>query len=173
MKSLVRVRSPRAWFVLAPVALFLLLASFNLDRPGLHYDEALKGGLPAVQVLNGQPITALNGVALHAGKWTLPLMVQNHIGAVQVYAALPFIHFGGPRAMSLRAMTVLAGAVTIVAVYLFVAQIYGQLAAFYGSTWLAGFASFVFWSRQGVFVTSLATCFAMCALAAGAYGWRS
>ena len=159
--------------MLAPVMIFLLLSSFNLDRPGLHYDEALEAGLPAVQLLNGQPVAVLNGIGLRLGRRTLPLMVQNHIGGVQVYATLPFVLFGGPSATSLRAMTVAAGAVTIIAVYLFIAQIYGRLAAFSGSMWLATFASFIFWSRQGVFVTSLAACFAMCALAAGAYWWRT
>jgi hypothetical protein len=163
----------RACFVLVPVVLFLLLASFDLDKPGLHYDEALEAGLPAVQLLNGQPVTMINGVTLHVGGRELPLMVQNHIGAIQAYAALPFILVGGSRASALRAMTVAIGALTIVAVYLFVAQLYGQLAAFYASLWLSTFASFVFWSRQGVFVTSIAACFASCALAAGAYWWHT
>lgn len=163
----------RPWLVLAPVVLFLLLASVALDRPGLHYDEALEAGLPAAQLLGGQPVRALNDAALHVGGLALPLMVQNHIGAAQVYAALPFVLLGGPRASALRAMTVAGGALTIVAVYLFVAQVYGRLAAFYSSAWLALFASFVFWSRQGVFVTSLAPCFAMCALAFGAYAGRT
>ncbi|MFL5801471.1 MAG: ArnT family glycosyltransferase [Roseiflexaceae bacterium] len=161
----------RAWLVLAPVVVFLLIASVRIDRPGLHYDEALEAGLPAAQLLAGQPITALNGVALHVGELALPLMVQNHIGAIQVYAALPFILIGGPTTVSLRAMTLVVGALTIVAVYLFVAQLYGDLAALYAGLWLAVFGSFVFWSRQGVFVTSLAPCFVACALAAGAY-WR-
>lgn len=160
-------------FVLAPVVLFLLLASFDLDKPGLHYDEALEAGLPAVQLLNGQPVTVINGVTLHVWGKELPLMVQNHIGAVQVYAALPFLLVGGSRASALRAMTVATGALTILAVYLFVAQLYGPLAAFYASLWLSTFASFIFWSRQGVFVTSIAACFASCALAAGAYWWRT
>src|SRR6185436_11171893 len=112
----------RPWFVLAPLIVFLFLASVELDRPGLHYDEALEGGLPAVQLLSGQPISALNGAALRVGGWALPLMVQSHIGAIQVYSALPFIFIGGPSAQSLRAMTVLVGALTIVAVYIFVAQ---------------------------------------------------
>ena|GEM_PF-2177256 len=172
--GLARAHQPaaRSWLILAPLVLFLLLASVDLDLPGLHYDEALEGGLPAVQLLNGQQITTLPSGVLHLWGLSLPLMVQNHIGAVQIYAALPFVLLGGPHASSLRTMTVVAGALTLVAVYLFVAQVYGQLAALYASLWLATFASFVFWSRQGVFVTSLAPCFAMCALACGAYWWR-
>jgi uncharacterized membrane protein len=163
----------RSWLILAPLALFLVLAGVDLDLPGLHYDEALEAGLPAVQLLNGQEITTLPGGVLHVAGLSLPLMVQNHIGAVQIYAALPFVLVGGPHASSLRAMTVAAGALTLVAVYLFVALVYGQPAALYASLWLATFASFVFWSRQGVFVTSLAPCFAMCALACCAYWWRT
>ncbi len=100
-------------------------------------------------------------------------MVQNHIGAIQVYAALPFILIGGPTAASLRAMTVVVGVLTIVAVYWFVAQLHGHIAALYASLWLAVFGSFVFWSRQGVFVTSLAPCFAACALALGVHWHRT
>jgi Dolichyl-phosphate-mannose-protein mannosyltransferase len=172
-RSLPSVAALRAWLVLAPVALFLLIGSVRIDRPGLHYDEALEAGLPAAQLLAGQPITALNGAALHIGGLALPLMVQNHIGAIQVYTALPFILIGGSTMAALRAMTVVVGALTILAVYLFVAQVYGEVAALYASLWLAAFGSFVFWSRQGVFVTSLAPCFAACALAAGAYWWRT
>jgi 4-amino-4-deoxy-L-arabinose transferase-like glycosyltransferase len=163
----------RAYFVVMPVVLFLLLASFELDKPGLHYDEALEGGLPAVQLLNGQPVTVINGITLHIAGRDLPLMVQNHIGAIQVYAALPFILLGGSHPSTLRFMTVVTGALTILAVYLFVTQLYGPLAAFYASLWLSTFASFIFWSRQGVFVTSIAACFASCALAIGAYWWRT
>ena len=163
----------RCALILAPVTLFLLFATPNLDRPGLHYDEALEGGLPAVQLLNNQPGSPLNGVALRLGGRTLPLMVQNHIGAAQVYAAVPFIRVFGSSAPALRAMGVVTGGVTIVALYLFMAQVYGRLAAFAASLWLATFASWIFWSRQGVFVTALAPCFAMCAFAAGAWGRRS
>lgn len=153
--------------------LFLVLAWFDLEVPGLHYDEALEGGLPAAQLLNQGRVAALDNVALHLGGRSLPLMVQKHIGAAQVYAALPFVVAGGPTAASLRAMTVLVGLVTIAAVHLFVAQVYGRFAAFWASMWLAAFTSFVFWSRQGVFVTSLAPCFAMLALAGGARWWRT
>jgi hypothetical protein len=174
-RSGLQTRFPRLRhsLLLIPIIPYVLLSVIALDLPGLHYDEALEGGLPAVQLLNGQPIAALNGVVVHLGRWTLPLMVQNHIGASQIYAALPFILLGGPEASSLRAMTVVAGLVTLVAVYALTTQLYGRLAAVCTALWLATFASFIFWSRQGVFVTSLAPCFAMCALALGVYWWRA
>src|SRR5687767_7172274 len=103
----------RVGALLAPLALFLLLATYRLDLPGLHYDEALEGGVPTVQLLAGRPMTVLNGIALHLGGRTLPLMVQNHIGALQIYAALPFVALGGPTAAAMRAMTVVGGVVTL------------------------------------------------------------
>ncbi len=159
--------------ILLPLLLFLLVASWYLDRPGLHYDEALEGGLPAVQLLHNEQVAALNGFALHVGGRTLPVMVQSHIGALQIYAALPFIWLGGAQVIALRSMSVVVGALTILAGYLFMLQLYGRRAAFWASMWLALFGSFVFWSRQGIFVTSLATWLAMSALAAGAQWWRT
>lgn len=164
---------PKFVCLLAALLLFLALAGFWLDRPGLHYDEALEGGLPAVQVLHGQPLTVVNHAVLHVGGRELPLMVQSHIGAMQVYAALPFIMVGGPTTAALRSMTVLVGLVTIVALFFFLDWVFGALAACYGSLWLATFPTFVFWSRQGVFVTSLAACCAMLALAALAHWLRT
>lgn len=158
---------------LIPVILFLWIALPQLDRPGLHYDEVLEASLPAAQLLAGQPITALNGVALHIGGIAFPLMVQNHIGASQVYASLPFIWLGGSTAFSLRIMTLLAGLLMLLSVYAFMAQIYGRVAALVSSVWLASFATFVFWSRQGAFVTNLSPAFICCALALGVAWWNN
>jgi hypothetical protein len=159
--------------LIVPLLLFLVLATYNLALPGLHYDEALEAGLPAVQLLTGQPVDVVNDVHLTLGDLRFPLMVQNHIGAIQVYAALPFIFFGGPSVIALRSMTVCVGVLTVIGVYLFLKEHYGRVAALCGSLWLASFASFVFWSRQGVFVTSLAACFVVYALYFGARWWRT
>ena len=168
-----RVRVRQLFPLLGVLILFIVFTTIRLDLPGLHYDEALEAGLPAVQILNGSSITTVSGGTFTFLGRELPLMVQNHIGALQVYAALPFVWLGGPTPESLRAMTVLSGLVTIIATYAFVAQVYGRTAAIYASLWLGTYASFVFWSRQGAFITSLAPCFAMCAFAIGAYWWRT
>jgi len=170
-----RPAQPRAasWLgLLAALLIYAPLAVVRLDLPGLHYDEALEAGLPAVQLLRDGAAHVVNDGVLPLGRLRLPLMVQNHIGAAQVYAALPLVALLGPTATALRAMTVLAGGLTIIAVYLFVLQISGRQAALYSALWLATFGSFVFWSRQGVFVTSLAGLWAAGALAAGARWWQ-
>ena len=162
----------RHWLLLVALALYCALAAPQLDLPGLHYDEALEAAAPAALLLNGQSVAIVNNGALQWGDLRLPLMVQNHIGAVQVYAAMPFVALLGPTTVALRTMTVLVGAATLVAMYMFVAQVYGRAAAGAAALWLAAFPSFVFWSRQGVFVTNLAPCFAACAFASGARWWR-
>ena len=167
-----RDRLLRYWLLFAALALYLALAAPQLDLPGLHYDEALEAAAPAALLLNGQSVAIVNNGALRWGDLRLPLMVQNHIGAVQVYAAMPFVALLGPTTVALRTMTVLVGGVTLAAMYMFVAQVYGRTAAGAAALWLAAFPSFVFWSRQGVFVTNLAPCFAACAFASGARWWR-
>ena len=162
----------RHWLLFAALVLYGALAAPQLDLPGLHYDEALEAAAPAALLLNGQSFAIVNNGALQWGSLRLPLMVQNHIGAVQVYAAMPFVALLGPTTVALRTMTVLVGAATLVAMYMFVAQLYGRAAAGAAALWLAAFPSFVFWSRQGVFVTNLAPCFAACAFASGARWWR-
>ncbi|GAC1300808.1 MAG: hypothetical protein NVSMB27_41190 [Ktedonobacteraceae bacterium] len=167
-------RRLRSWgFFVAPLTLFLAFATWRLDVPGLHYDEALEAGLPAVQLLHNQPLPILNQVAWPLFGRHLPVMVQSHIGALQVYAVLPFIRSGGATVIALRSMPVLAGALTLVAVQLFMLVVYGDVAAVWASLWLASFASFIFWSRQGIFVTVLATCLSMWGLALGAVWWRT
>lgn len=161
------------WPLLVSLLVFFTLACPWLDRPGLHYDEALEAGVPALRLLRGEPAQALNGVSLRVGRYDLPLMVQNHIGAAQVYATVPFVALGGPTATALRAMGVLVGALLLLATYLLALVLEGRVAAGYSTALLACFGSFVFWARQGTFVTLLAALFAMAALAAGVWWWRS
>jgi hypothetical protein len=160
-------------FVLLIALLFVLLAAPFLDRPGLHYDEALEAGLPATQLLAGLPVMSANGVVLRAWGKEFPLMVQNHIGAIQVYTAIPFVSSFGPTVESLRIMALSTGVITLIATFAFMYQVYGLKAACYGSIWLAIFPSFVFWFRQGVFISSISPCLIMCALAIAVYGMRS
>lgn len=157
-----------SWPVLLALVLFLWFATPDLDLPGLHYDEALEAATPAALLLNGQAVTVINDGALRLGTLALPLMVQNHIGAIQIYAAMPFVALFGPTTAALRAMTVTVGALTLIGVYLFTLQLAGRAAAGAAVLWLAAFPSFVFWSRQGAFVTNLAPGLAVWAFVFGA-----
>lgn len=160
----------REWALVVALALYLTLALPNLDRPGLHYDEALEAATPATLLLQGQQFPIVNNGALRIGDVRLPLMVQNHIGAIQLYAALPFVALLGPTTAALRTMTVIVGAATVIGLYVLMLRLYGRAAAGAAVLWLAAFPSFVLWSRQGVFVTNLAPCLAVWAFAVAEFG---
>ncbi|RME51215.1 MAG: hypothetical protein D6790_20205, partial [Caldilineae bacterium] len=91
----------RVWLILA-LGLFLGLAAYQLGLPGLHYDEAKEAGVNAMELLTGAPITAYRGAALRALGRDWPLMVQDYIGALNVYLALPFLALTGIGVPNLR-----------------------------------------------------------------------
>jgi hypothetical protein len=158
-------RRLRAGALLLIVAAYLLLAGYQLGLPGLHYDEAREAGLNALELLTGAPITAFRGAALHAFGADLPLMVQDYIGAANVYLALPFLALSGIGVPNLRALSVLLGAAALLLLERSVTE-YARLAwgkrapgpsaaGLIAALLLALSPSFVFWSRQGIFVTNL------------------
>lgn len=157
---------------------YLAAAGWNLGLPGLHYDEAKEAGLNALELLRGDPVTAFRGVAVTVGPWTLPLMVQDYIGALNVYLVLPFLAATGVGVPNVRWPAVITGLVTLWLVERLVSTWWmwmgpREAAAWGGEgagdpgripvTWvgvgsvalLALSPSFVFWSRQGIFVTNL------------------
>lgn len=154
--------------ILLPLAVYLFLALPNLSLPGLHNDEAVEAALPASQILNGQPISAFRGAGLTLDGRTYPLMVQDYIGAFNVYFLLPFFAILGPTVVALRLYTLTIGAVTLILTFGFVNQIMNQRAALIAALLLAASPSFIFWQRQGVYVASLTTTFTVAALWAGA-----
>ncbi len=148
-----------AWLA-AACLLYLILAGYQLGLPGLHYDEAKEAGVNAVELLTGSPVTAFRDAALVVGGMRLPLMVQDYIGALGVYLALPFLALTGIGVPNLRALSVLTGLAALVLMERAVTawQRGGGPPSWAGITagWLvAASPSFVFWSRQGIFVTNL------------------
>ena len=200
----------RVFWLAAACLLYILLAGYQLGLPGLHYDEAKEAGVNAVELLKGDPLTPFRGAALARFGQQLPLMVQDYIGALNVYLALPLLWLTGVGVPNLRVLSVLTGLVVLPLAALVVSAwtlprlspassprkhptltlpgsgreqarerensapspIWGGLG--WGSavrlfkehtqlTWggvvaawlLAASPSFVFWSRQGIFVTNL------------------
>lgn len=143
------------WAVLAfGLAAFLCLAAWQLWLPGPHYDEAREAGLPAMQLLRGLPVEAFRGSGIRIGGVLLPLMVVDYIGATNVFLALPFLAVGGVNVVALRLLPVALSAVALVLLYLLARRLYNRRTATVAFLLLAVNPSFVFWSRQGVFVTS-------------------
>ncbi|MEZ4771147.1 MAG: glycosyltransferase family 39 protein [Caldilineales bacterium] len=151
----------RRWLPLAAVAVYLLLALPQLNLPGLHYDEAREAGLNALEMLRRQDVQAFRSAGVQIGPIFLPIMVQDYIGAINVYLALPFIVALGATATALRLLAVLAGLATLLLAWRLGNEL-GELAG-NAQSWtgviaallLAFSPSFLFWSRQGIFVTNI------------------
>lgn len=161
--------------LLTGLALYLALAFHQLGLPGLHYDEAREAGLNAMEILTGAPITAFRGVGVEVMGRTFPLMVQDYIGALNVYLALPFLAFTGIGVPNLRALPVLCGLLALLLAERSISEwmawrsrttIDGRpspapisFAGLLAVWWIAASPGFVFWSRQGVFVTNVTQVF--------------
>ena len=145
--------------------LYLALASYQLGLPGLHYDEAREAGQNAVELLTGGPVNAFRGASIHLLGWQLPLMVQDYIGALNVYLALPLLAFTGIGVPNLRALSVLTGLVALLLLERAVTEWMAfaarpthkvaageslplSLAGLITVALLAASPSFVFWSRR-------------------------
>lgn len=143
------------WLVIASgLAVFLALTLYQVQLPGLHYDEAREAGLPALQILRGMPVEAFRGAGFTVGRSLFPLMVVDYIGATNVVLALPFLALGGPQVAALRALPVCLSVLSLLLLYALARQLYNRRVAAAAFLLLAVSPSFVFWSRQGIFVTS-------------------
>ena len=135
--------------------LYGLLSFYQIELPGLHYDEAFEA-VPAVQLLQGQPVTAFRESGLQLAGNTFPLMTQDYIGALNTYAALPFIAVLGSTPTALRTMSILVGVITLLMTTLLANRLTGQRwVGLTAALLLATDPTFIFWNRQGVFVTAI------------------
>ncbi len=171
----------RIWLILALVV-YVGLAVYQLGLPGLHYDEAREAGLNAMELLTDAPVTAFRGAGIAVGGRTFPLMVQDYIGALNVYLALPFLAVSGIGVPNLRILPVLTGLLALLLIERAVSEWvcynaelstrpqdessvgHGQstgsrapltISGLLAITLLVASPSFVFWARQGIFVTNL------------------
>ena len=159
-------------FFIACLLLFMVLGAYQLQLPGLHYDEAKEAGLNAMELITGQPVTAFRDATVQVGPLRFPLMVQDYIGALNVVLAAPFLAIGGINVVSLRWLSLLTGALTLVVTWRLAWRLGGPLAASATALLLAVNPAFIFWSRQGVFVTNLTALIFMSALLTGLRWWE-
>jgi len=170
----------RLWLIVALLC-YLGLALYQLGLPGLHYDEAREAGLNALEIVAGAPITAFREAGIRLAGRTFPVMVQDYIGALNVYLAVPFLAFTGVGVPNLRVLPVLCGLLVLLLVERSISEWVALALARQQSrrvhcaeppahapiapagllavSLLAVSASFVFWSRQGIFVTNLTQIF--------------
>ena len=159
----------------------MVAATYQLGLPGLHYDEAKEAGVNAMELLTGAPVTAFRDADVTLLGRSFPLMVQDYIGATNVYLALPFLNFSGIGVPNLRFLSVVTALLAMIFLALAISEWMRvkeldpthstesklnrhtvdrprytlRLASLIALMLLALSPSFVFWSRQGVYVTNL------------------
>lgn len=149
------------------VALYLALSLYQLNLPGLHYDEAFEA-VPAMQLVYGQPVTAFRNSGLNLGAQIFPYMTQDYIGTLNLYGALPFVALLGPTPTALRLMSVLTGALTLLLTAALAQRLTGtRWGGLLAALLLAMDPTFIFWNRQGVFVTAVTATIGV----AATYAW--
>lgn len=141
--------------LMGALALYAALTLHQINLPGLHYDEAFEA-VPALQLLRAQPVTAFRESYLTLLGQTWPLMTQDYIGALNTYTTLPFIYSLGPTPTALRWPSILFGAVTLWLTYALTRYLTHQPWAGVAAAFLLAVdPTFIFWNRQGIFVTAV------------------
>jgi 4-amino-4-deoxy-L-arabinose transferase-like glycosyltransferase len=154
----------RAMLIALGLIVFLALCLYQIELPGLHYDEAREAGVPAMQLVVGQPVETFRGSGIRITGRVFPLMVTDYIGALNIYLLLPFLALWGSNVFALRLMPIVFSVLTLVLTYLLAQQLVNRRVAVITCLLLAVNPSFIFWSRQGVFVTSITATIAVASL---------
>jgi hypothetical protein len=137
----------KPWQLLAMLAvlLYLGLALYQLNLPGLHYDEALDAA-PAVQTVLGVRIDGAHTAEVAGHRW--PLMVLQWMGATTTYLMIAAFGIFGIGAATLRATGVLIGLISLLLAWGFLRDYLDERAAGLSILLLAVSPGFVFWSRM-------------------------
>ncbi len=147
----------------ACVALFLAIAVHQLPLPGLYYDEALDLA-PMLPVLRGEPTELLRGIGIPLGGVTYPVMLMDYMGSLNGYLSAPFLAILGPGVAAARLQPILFSALTILLAYALARAWFGRGAGLLTALLLAVNPSFIWFSRQGISVTSSMTVFSLASL---------
>ena len=148
--SITDLRS-RVW--LLPLVIFLLLTIYQLHLPGPNYDEAVEAR-PAIQILQNLPVEAHRNAVIHLFGKELPLMIVDYVGALNTLALLLYFKIGGIGVITMRLWPITVGAAIILLTYRLGKALFDERIGFMAAALLAVQPSFVFFARQGIYVTN-------------------
>lgn len=134
----------------AGLMLYLALSFYQLDLPGLSYDEALDA-VPAMQTLLGLPLDVVGVFTLAGREW--PLMVMSYVGPTTSYLAMPGFALFGITVPTLRITNILVGLTALLLTWGFLREYLDPRVAALSVLLLAVNPTFVFWSRVGAIVS--------------------
>jgi hypothetical protein len=149
----------RHFLLVISIVAFSMTTLHQLALPGLYYDEALDL-VPMLDLAQGRSPELLRGIGL-AG---FPVMLLDYMGSLGGYVTLPFMGVFGAGLVAARAQPLFFSVLTIVLVYALAARWFGLRVAGLAALLLAVQPSFVWFSRQGISVTSVMSVFAWASL---------
>jgi hypothetical protein len=141
------------------IAIFLSICLRQLELPGLYYDEALDL-TPMLTWMHGGAPELLRGI----GVGRFPVMLLDYMGSLGGYVTVPFLWIFGSGVAAARLQPILFSAVTILLVHVQARRWFGPWVAGATVLLLAVQPSFVWFTRQGISVTSVMTVFAWSSL---------
>ena len=139
--------------LLAIVVIFLGLAFYQIDLPGLYNDEAMDV-VPAMQMLTGQSVDLSRGAGITIGDRTYPLMTSDYQGVVSTYLVIPYFLIFGIGGFAIRAMSISFGLAAVVLTYFVGRSFFNRWAGLAAAFFLAVMPAHVFWSRIGLYVVN-------------------
>ncbi|NOX60481.1 MAG: hypothetical protein GXP42_00805 [Chloroflexi bacterium] len=143
----------RPYLWLLPLALYLSLALHQLHLPGPNYDEAIEAQ-PAVQILQNLPVEAHRDAVVRVFGKSLPLMIVDYVGALNTYMLILYFKLGGIGVITMRLWPITVGALILWLTYRLGRQLMGLRAGLVAAALLAVQPSFIFFMRQGIYVTN-------------------
>ncbi|MEO6063754.1 MAG: glycosyltransferase family 39 protein [Thermoflexales bacterium] len=159
-------RSLLIWLVpVAAIGLFLSISLRQLELPGFYYDEGFDL-TPMLALMRGEQPELLRGIGLGLGGMTLPLMRMDYLGSITGYLSLPFMAVFGPGVAAARLQPIFFSCVTLALAFVAGRRWFGDRVAALGVLMLAANPSFIWFSRQGITVTSTMTVFSLASLIA-------
>lgn len=145
--------------LIVAIGLFLALSLHQLHLPGFYYDEALDL-VPMLYVMRGEQPELLRSI----GFGRFPIMLLDYMGSLGGYITIPFMALFGPGYEAARLQPIFFSAVTIVLTWLLARRWFGSGVAAVTVLLLAVNPSFIWFSRQGISVTSVMTVFSLSSL---------
>jgi len=141
------------------IGLFLILSLHQIHLPGFYYDEALDL-VPMLYVMRGEQPEFLRSI----GFGRFPVMLLDYMGSLGGYITIPFMALFGPGYEAARLQPIFFSAITIVLTWLLARRWFGLGVAAVTTLLLAVNPSFIWFSRQGISVTSVMTVFSLSSL---------
>ena len=151
---------PSAFFLLPSIILFLSLSLHQLNLPGLYYDEGFDL-TPMLSVMHSEPAELLRGVGISLFGHTYPIMRMDYMGSLNGYLTLPFMAVLGSGYLAARLEPLVFSLITLILAWVLARRWFGDKVAALTALLLAVNPSFIWFTRQGITVTSVMTVFAL------------